>query len=242
MITVDFDHMSLSSGDRVLDIGCGTGRHAGALYVHEKVIIVAGDTQTDDLQKARERMAYHDRLKTHKGGKWFLGVMDISRLPFADESFDTVICSEVLEHVSQPSNALTELNRVLKKDGELAVSVPRAYPERICWFLSKEYRNIPGGHVRIFRYRKLVRLLEGAGFEVFRTHHAHSLHTPYWWLKCLVGPSQDEFGLVRLYNRFLTWDMMQAPLMTHFIDRLLNPLMGKSLVIYANKNRRPAIP
>ncbi len=235
MITIDLNLIELQSGDRVLDIGCGSGRHTGALYDHEKISVVAGDKQWDDLLKARERLELHDRLNTHQGGTWDLGAMDINHLPFIDGCFDLVICSEVLEHLLLPRTAVDELYRVLKADGELAVSVPRYYPERICWFLSPEYRMSPGGHVRIYRERKLVTLLAEAGFKPRRKHFAHSLHTPYWWLKCLLGPTRNDRRLIRIYERFLTWEIMQQPAVLRKVDRLLNPLMGKSLVIYAWK-------
>ncbi|HUV76725.1 MAG TPA: SAM-dependent methyltransferase, partial [Desulfobacterales bacterium] len=65
---------------------------------------------------------------------------------------------------------------------------------------------------------------------------AHSLHTPYWWLKCLVGPEREDCRLVNLYHRFLVWDIMRHPWITRFLDRLLNPVMGKSLVVYLTKD------
>jgi hypothetical protein len=66
-------------------------------------------------------------------------------------------------------------------------------------------------------------------------HFAHSLHAPFWWLKCLVGPDRTDSSAVDLYHRFLTWDMMKKPRVTGLIDKLLNPLMGKSLVLYFRK-------
>jgi hypothetical protein len=67
------------------------------------------------------------------------------------------------------------------------------------------------------------------------TGYAHSLHSPYWWLKCLVGPTRSDSTVVNLYHRFLTWEMMKKPRPVKFLDRLLNPLMGKSLVLYFKK-------
>ncbi|RMG29914.1 MAG: class I SAM-dependent methyltransferase, partial [Methanobacteriota archaeon] len=51
-------------------------------------------------------------------------VGDAQRLPFADASFDTVFCSQVLEHVPEPWLALAEFRRVLKEDGTLILTVP----------------------------------------------------------------------------------------------------------------------
>ena len=76
-------------------------------------------------------------------------------MPYADETFDCVIASEILEHVPQDDAAIAELIRVLKVGGTLAVSVPRWLPERVCWLLSDEYHSNEGGHVRIYRASEL---------------------------------------------------------------------------------------
>ncbi|MBA4369929.1 MAG: SAM-dependent methyltransferase, partial [Desulfobacterium sp.] len=53
--------------------------------------------------------------------------------------------------------------------------------------------------------------------------------------KCFVGPTREDSVVVNLYKRFLTWDIMKKPLITRWIDRLLNPIVGKSLVLYFTK-------
>ena len=67
------------------------------------------------------------------------------------------------------------------------------------------------------------------------SHPVHALHTPYWWLRCLVGPQEDSNPLVKAYHRLLVWDMVKAPLVTRLAERLLQPVLGKSLVLYARK-------
>ena len=115
------------------------------------------------------------------------------------------------------------------------VSVPRYLPERICWALSEDYSSANQGHVRIYRRQALIDDLTRAGACFEGYHHAHGIHAPYWWLKCLVGPTRDDSRLVNGYHRLLVWDIMQKPWITRFIDRLLNPLLGKSLVVYLHK-------
>jgi SAM-dependent methyltransferase len=148
-----------------------------------------------------------------------------------------VICAEVLEHIPAHADAIAEITRVLRPGGDLVVSVPRYGPERLCWALSAKYADADGGHVRIYRKQKLIALLRRAGLEIRSAHHAHSLHTPYWWLKCLVGIHRENSRLVNLYHRFLTWDMLKKPPLTQFLERLLNPILGKSLVVYCKKEQ-----
>lgn len=235
MVTADFSRLRIKPGSLILDIGCGEGRHTCAAYRLKGVTVVGADLNFDSLKGARQRLQFHDQLGEHGGGTWGLLQTDITRLPFRDGCFDLVICSEVLEHIPEDSLAMREIIRVVKPGHDLVVSVPRYYPERICWALSDEYFNVNQGHVRIYKKEELVRRLEGLGVRQYAQHFAHSLHSPYWWLKCLVGPTRTDSRLVNLYHRFLTWDIMKRPKVTRFSSRLLNPVLGKSLVLYFKK-------
>lgn len=235
MHTVDFACLDLRAGDRVLDVGCGSGRHLSAAYRLPRLMVVGLDPAPAELRAARERLQLHDRLGAHGGGSWSLCAADGLHLPFGDGRFDLAICAEVLEHVAHPARAVEEILRVLRPGGHMVVSVPRRWPERMCWTLSSDYAGAPGGHIRIFTQAGLIRLLGQAGARRWRTHHAHSLHTPFWWLKCLAGTRPGGAHLVNLYHRFLTWEMMKKPRLTRFIERLLDPLLGKSLVVYCKK-------
>ncbi|MBF0113100.1 MAG: methyltransferase domain-containing protein [Desulfamplus sp.] len=254
MITVDFNRIDLKQGSKILDIGCGEGRHTAKAWEYPDVFCVGSDRCYKDLIKSKIKLELHekfinsivssDRLPNSKANttsKWVLCSSDITNLPFCDNSFDVVICSEVLEHIQDETKALRELKRVLKVGGELAVSVPRYLPEKICWRLSKEYCTSEGGHIRIYKKSQLIKKLTQFGFEFNFSHYAHSIHTPFWWLKCLIGLNSNGYGfgskIINLYHRLLVWDIMQKPFVTRFIDHLLNPIIGKSLVIYLTSTR-----
>ena len=121
---------------------------------------------------------------------------------------------EVLEHIPDDERAMAELARVLRPGGTMAVTVPRYRPEAVNWALSDEYHNVPGGHIRIYRRAMLESRLAAAGLAVTGHHYAHGLHSPYWWLKCLVGTANDANPLVRAYHRLLVWDIVAAPRLT----------------------------
>jgi SAM-dependent methyltransferase len=235
VITVDFSRLSIKPGFRILDIGCGSGRHTCAAYRFKNVVAVGADLNFDDVFEAKIRLKLHDKLGEHGGGIWSLSVADVKCLPFKNNYFDLVICSEVMEHILEHESAASEVIRVLKPGCDLVVSVPRYWPERICWALSDEYYNANQGHVRIYIKKDLITLFESSGVKKWACHFAHSLHTPYWWMKCLVGPTRDDSLPVNLYNRFLTWDIMKHPRITRFIDYVLNPILGKSIVLYFKK-------
>jgi SAM-dependent methyltransferase len=235
MITVDFSYLKIKPDCRVLDIGCGSGRHTAAVFDLSKSFVVGADPNQNDLQQADARLLLHEKLGSGPGGSWSLSAADITQLPFASACFDVVICSEVLEHVHDDHGALSELKRVLKPSGDLVISVPRRWPEQICWALSRTYRHTSDGHIRIYHSGRLIRRVQSTGFMHMHTHYAHSLHTPYWWLKCLLGVEQDGLWPVQLYHRFLTWDLMKQPKLTRTLERLLNTVIGKSVVLYFRK-------
>jgi SAM-dependent methyltransferase len=160
---------------------------------------------------------------------------DATAMPFGDGCFDRVIAAEVLEHIPADQAAMNEIARVLRPGGIAAVTVPSWLPERICWRLSDDYHTVPGGHVRIFTRPELEAKLARSGLRAGGHHYAHALHSPYWWLKCAVGVRDDDHPLARAYHRVLVWDIMRKPALTRLADRALNPLIGKSLVVYAAK-------
>jgi hypothetical protein len=94
---------------------------------------------------------------------------------------------------------------------------------------------VPGGHVRIFTRRELETKMAAAGLVVGGHHQAHALHAPYWWLKCAVGVHDDGHPLAQAYHRLLVWDIMKQPRVTRLADRALNPVLGKSLVVYSTR-------
>lgn len=235
MITIDYSRLGIQSGDRILDMGCGSGRHVSAACEWPGARVVGADISFDDLGAAKEHITVHEQFGGQYKGKWSLCSASILNLPFYDHSFNHVICSEVMEHIHDDKQAARELNRVLKPGGSLTVSVPRYFPERICWTLSESYCNTEGGHVRIYRKSQISGIFQSLGLSLCHRHFAHSLHSPYWWLKCMAGPDNDKSAPVAAYHRFLTWDMMEKPWITRTTERLLNPLMGKSLVLYFKK-------
>ena len=233
MNTIKYKKLNLESNQLLLDMGCGEGRHSIGALLETPANVIGLDLSVQDLKIAKHRLNDFDLSDINTSCTF--GVGNINDIPIKSASLDAVMCSEVLEHVDSPEESIHELVRVLKPGGVMALSVPRYLPELICWKLSKEYSQTPGGHVRIFRHRQLKDLAVNAGLKYQSFHWAHGLHSPYWWLQCMFWKTKETSYIVNLYHKLLVWDLMKKPLLTKIFEAILQPLIGKSLVMYFKK-------
>jgi SAM-dependent methyltransferase len=107
-----FDRLALTPGERVLEVGCGTGNlwRENASRVPERVALVLSDLSPGMLGEARARLAGLPLSPE-------LCEADAQALPFSDESFDLVIANHMLYHVPDRARALGEVRRVLRRGG-----------------------------------------------------------------------------------------------------------------------------
>ncbi|MEV4473839.1 class I SAM-dependent methyltransferase [Nonomuraea sp. NPDC049504] len=235
MLTVDFARLPVGPGVRVLDLGCGGGRHAFEV-LRRGADVTAFDMDQAELDGVAAMFTAMDKAGEVPDGATGEIVQGTALdMPFEDGSFDRVIAAEVLEHIPDDMTAMREIFRVLRSGGTAAVTVPSFLPERICWALDEAYHTAPGGHVRIYTLAELSAKLKSVGFEIGPRHHAHGLHAPYWWIKCAVGVNNDDHPLAKAYHQLLVWDIMKRPAATRIAESLLNPVIGKSVVLYIRK-------
>ena len=236
MLTLEFERLGVRAGDVVLDLGCGNGRHTFEA-LKRGAHVIAADLKPEVLEHVSEWVAAMYSQDEIPDGTSFMAVRaNALALPFPDSSIDHVIASEILEHIPQDEDAIREIARVLKPGASAGVTVPRFWPERVCWALSEEYRTSAGGHVRIYKEDELMGKLERTGFTLMGKGHAHSLHSPYWWLKCVFGIENENAPVPGLYHRFLVWQITKRPPLVDALEHALDPVLGKSLVLYARKN------
>jgi ubiquinone/menaquinone biosynthesis C-methylase UbiE len=219
-------------GERMgLDVGCGTGRHGHGLSMTLGGYWIGLDLNEADLANARSGAK---DIGLAASNAYLRG--DLHHVPFSDGAFAITICSEVLEHLPQSGAALDEMIRVTAQDGLIVLSVPRRWPERICWWLSTRfqnaaYQNAPGGHVRILEPTELKLAMGARGWSQIRQHGAHALHAPYWWLRCASSVGKQGW-LERQFKRLLEHQLMHHTPLIDRLDRLLSPVLGKSVVTY----------
>ena len=236
MLTVDYDLLGIRAGESFLDVGCGEGRHASQACKEDGCTICAVDIDPSCVARTGYLLHLMDEEGESRSDHLVLRGSAL-RLPFRDTHFDRVVCAEVLEHVPDDGQALRELARVLKDDGTLAISVPTYLSEAVYWRISPDYRHQPGGHIRKYRFRDLVSLLRRHNLHVVATRRKHALHFFYWLLRCLHGINREGGRVPALYHRFLVWDIVHRTRPVRLLEGVLNPLLAKSVVIYARKNR-----
>jgi SAM-dependent methyltransferase len=237
VLTVDYDRLGLEPGDRLLDLGAGFGRHAFEAF-RRGATAIAVDLAQDELTSCNATFAaMAEAGEVPRGASAGSARASALALPFATATFDRVIASEVLEHIADDGAALAELARVLRPGGTMAVTVPAWLGEVVCWRLSEDYHapRAAGGHLRIYAAPVLRSRLRQAGLRPTGAGRAHGLHTPYWWLRCAVGVEREDHRLVKAYHRLLVWDIVARPRLTRAVEWALNPVLAKSLVVYATR-------
>ena len=233
MLTFNLNRINLSANSKVLDLGCGEGSHIfGALDEYKDIYCVGLDQDIPSLDVCKEGLVFFEELNT---GSTIFIQGSVYNLPFEDDAFDLVICSEVLEHLDDYHAAIKEIYRVLKPQGKFLPSVPSYWPERICWALSDNYQNMPGGHVRIFKKLQVINEIIDHGFIYQNSERFHGFHSAYWWLRCLFWGNQDSNYFVRLYKKFLEYHIIQNPPWLNNLEKFINPIFGKSIAFYFEK-------
>lgn len=168
---------------RVLDVGCGPG-------VQFLAHVPANEVHGVDISAAALAEAAQHGLITHQ-----LAVGE-QPLPFADQYFDAVVCTDIFEHLFDPLDTLAEVRRVLKDDGVLIASVPNHF---MWWMLIRLARNqglvLPFHrsedwnyfHLHFFTSRSFDRFLAAGGMRVVR-HRYEAFPSFHWFIPRFLRP------------------------------------------------------
>lgn len=201
-------------GDRVLEIGAGIGNITAQLIPRSRYL--ATDINPDYLQFLRNRAYGKPYLKIMK-----LNLSDSESFRTLEGSFDSVICLNVLEHVSEEEQALQNIRNALAPGGRAIILVPRGQ-----WLFSSLDRAL--GHVKRYTRRDLQEAMENAGFRVISIRSFNRCGLPGWLLN---GKILRRRTLSRYQLKLLN---LLCPVLRP-LDRLW-PWHGLSLIAVAQKN------
>jgi len=240
MLTVDFDRLAVRKGDAALDAGCGFGRHSME-FVKRGASVYSMDLDIESVRKTRFILA---EMKRQDKSKKYSGYLSLSGnalgMPFKNDSFDRIICSEVMEHVPDDRKACSELFRVLKPGGRIAITVPTYFNELVYDALTFEYFSTPGGHIRKYTPKQLAEIMKDCGFEIYAVDFKHAFHTIWWMIRCVVGLHLENHPMTKSYHKFL-----HLGLLSKFMRRaenFFNFFFPKSVIIYGWKKLAPPTP
>ena len=208
-------------GDRLLEVGCGTGYVLNALVRECGLVATGSELFKEGLAYAKTRVPTADFIE-----------LDARRMPFED-AFDLVGAFDVLEHIDDDVGVLRGLYRAVRRDGHLLLTVPQ-HPS--LWSASDTYAH----HVRRYRRRELLERVTAAGFDIIRTTSFVTSLLPVMaisrWRGRSPGATYDakaELVPPRPLNRALE---SMLNLECALIRRGVNLPVGGSLVLVARRN------
>jgi ubiquinone/menaquinone biosynthesis C-methylase UbiE len=156
---------------KILDIGCGTGNLLNYLAKKDKKSYFFG------VEIEKETIKRANKNKYCKREEFVLG--DAEKLPFKNNFFDEIYCYEVLEHVENLDKVLNEINRVLRKQGKLRITVPLEKSEKILIKYNPDYpKQI--GHKRFFSKEEIEKILKKKDFGIKFHKTCNAIEHLYW--------------------------------------------------------------
>ena len=152
MRTEALDLLDIEDGDRVLDVGCGTGFATEGIL--ERTAHVHGlDQSVHQMEKAWQKFGKRDRVRFYRG--------DAERLPFENDTFDIVWSSGSIEYWPDPVAALVECRRIANPGGQVLVVGPN-YPSNTV------FQKLADAFMLFYDAEEADRMFEEAGYEEFR--------------------------------------------------------------------------
>jgi SAM-dependent methyltransferase len=202
-------------GRRVLDAGCGAGNLTELLLDRE--LIVAVDEWPEFVATMGERFEGAGNVTAHRGDLADPGLVEQLR-PYG---IDSIICSNVLEHVDDDRQALSNFAQLLPPGGRAFLLVP-AFP------IIYGAMDAADHHFRRYTKRVLRRRVEGLPLEVERSWYMNVPGVASWFLYGRVlGRSEVTEDMYSAYDRLIPW--------LSRLERTLRPPFGQSLVAVLRK-------
>lgn len=212
-----FEKMRPWLGETILEVGCGVGNLTGLLLEHGKVIPT--DVNEDYLKVIEKNFCSHPNLK-----KVFL--WDIRRPPSKelDEQIDSIVCSNVLEHIEEDEKTLGHFYQLLPPGGRLILLVPA-----LKWLYSGLDREL--GHFRRYGKGELHQKLKARGFKIRHLIFLNGFGVLGWFLNGTIMrrrllPVQQ----VRIFNKLVPFFIL--------LERVIPAVIGQSLIAIGEKEGR----
>ncbi len=161
-----FETLQFHDGDKVLEIGTGEGEHAYWCLKYSGIFYTGVDISRRSLDVADKRLCGFKN-------RYLLKKENANRLSFDNDHFDSVFCAATLHHMEEPFSMISEMVRVLKPNGKIALMEPNwIYPSNVGFAIFlREDRNM-----FLMKKRNLYRWLKKAGLKDIKVENL--LYTP----------------------------------------------------------------
>ena len=168
---VKFDALVWAVGDTALDLGCGRGWYAAALA--DRGFRVIGVDQTNRVSDPRIEM----RIESIR-----------TPLPFADDSFSTILMFDIIEHLEDEAGVMKEIARVCRRGGRMLVSVPNNDDGFLPQYALTYLHRVDRTHVREYRIDSIAQHFESFGFRTLHCALQGTQHIQRAFSEFVRGP------------------------------------------------------
>jgi len=199
-----FEGVVVNKGDKVVDIGCGEGAYIRFCSAR------GADVTFVDIEEGKVR-ALEERLKKEAKGQVKGIVSDSNPIPLEDGCADIVICTEVIEHVPDPSAFLSELVRLGHKDTTYVITVPDSRSEYLIKDIAPPQVFEPPNHIHIFTASDFDDLITSGGLEIVRKVYLSGFWSIWFllkWSTSLPGEKLNENVHPATYFWSVAWEHM----------------------------------
>ena len=202
-------------GRRVLEIGCGVGNFTRHLLDRE--LIIGIDVEAECLAELDRNFGHRGNVIAHR-----MDVLDDAFAAFRNHRIDSVVCLNVLEHVSDDRRALRQLASLLPPGGRSVLIVPA---------FSALYGPIDKrlGHFRRYSKASLQSIATATGFRVERLCYMNSVGFLGWWFNARILKKEEQSEA-----QIALFDTLLVPVLSR-IEKLLPPPFGQSLFVVLAK-------
>lgn len=231
VVSIDLEELDVRPGDRVLDLGCGSGRFSLPM-LKRGYRMVSADLDEPRLKLFHE-LAHKDNLEGRPTRS------DAANLAFETACFDAVVCREMLERIADPAPVMDEIRRVLRPGGRLCIIVPSSHTERWFQWVNPEWLEMCG-HLHVYSRKELTQILEAAGFQVLDVRGRNFFYSLFWFFHTLAKTHHDGTGAIQehwtLAHRIQNfWRRLGNGRLKRGIEAIGNLLFPKSYLYYCVK-------
>lgn len=207
------DKFSKYLSGEILEVGCGIGNFSSELVRYGQLTCI--DINQKYLQEAKNKLGNQAKIG--------FGDIELGKYFFKAKIFDTIVCLNVLEHIENDQQALSNMNKLLDTKGTLILLVP---------FHKILFNSIDRsiGHYRRYGKASLIELLDKSNFKITKTRNLNLLGGVGWFIagRLFKDKSVSE-GKIKIFN----W---MAPLFL-FLENIMEPPFGTSILVIAKKKR-----